>query len=237
MNGPFQVAQATGAGITNTSNAAPRIFRLTKPLGDQAVVINLGYDQKAKVDLSGIANEKITLVHVGDKLIVLFDNKSTVTVEPFFDSRHDALNNLSIEVAPGREVSVNEFASLFPITTDQSVLPAAGDGAGNAQASGAHFTNAPVDPLPGNTPLELLGQEQLGNFALGPETFAGLPTFRVPGPSIVAGVGLPLVVDEKLHSGDRIAAGARRDAYRCAGFFGFIHGDYACGRAIRSPTR
>ena len=197
MNGPFQVAQASGAGITDTnSNTAPRIFRLTKPLGDQAVVINLGYDQKVKVDLSGIANEKITLVHVGEKLIVLFDNKSTVTVEPFFDLRHDALNNLSIEVAPGREVSVNEFASLFPITTDQSVLPAAGDGAGNAQASGAYFSDSSVDPLPGNTPLELLGQEQLGNFALGPETFAGLPTFTVPRPSIVAGVGLPLVVDE-----------------------------------------
>ena len=160
MNGPFQVAQASGAGIANT-NTAPRIFRLTKPLGDQAVVINLGYDQNVKVDLSGIANEKITLVHVGEKLIVLFDNKSTITVEPFFDSRHDALNNLSIEVAPGREVSVNEFASLFPITTDQSVLPAAGDGAGNAQASGAYFSDSSVDPLPGNTPLELLGQEEL----------------------------------------------------------------------------
>ena len=84
MNGPFQVAQASDAGIANT-NTAPRIFRLTKPLGDQAVVINLGYDQNVKVDLSGIANEKITLVHVGEKLIVLFDNKSTITVEPFFE--------------------------------------------------------------------------------------------------------------------------------------------------------
>ena len=162
MNGPFQVAQASGAGITNTntnSNAAPRIFRLTKPLGDQAVVINLGYDQKVKVDFSGIANEKITLVHVGEKLIILFDNKSTVTVEPFFDSRHEALNNLSVEVAPGRDVSVSEFASLFPITTDQSVLPAAGEGNGNAQGSGADFNSASVDPLATGSALDLLGHE------------------------------------------------------------------------------
>src|SRR3954462_13448474 len=103
MNGPFQVAQASTPGTTS-NNSPVRIFNLTKPLGDQAVTINLGYDQKVKVDFSAIANEKITLVHLGDKLIILFDNKSTVTVEPFFDSRHDS-SNLSVEVAPGRDVS------------------------------------------------------------------------------------------------------------------------------------
>ena len=37
-------------------------------------MVNLGYDQNVKVDFSAIANEKITLVHVGEKLIILFDN-------------------------------------------------------------------------------------------------------------------------------------------------------------------
>ena len=60
MNGQFQVAQASGTG--NSSNAAPpRIFKLTKPLTDQAVVVNVGYDQKVQVDFTAIANEKITL--------------------------------------------------------------------------------------------------------------------------------------------------------------------------------
>src|SRR3954466_13342831 len=128
MNGPFQVAQATGTGASNaTSSAAPRIYKLTKPLTDQAVIVNVGYDQKVQVDFSSIANEKITLVHVGEKLIILFDNQSTVTVEPFFDSRNDPRQNITIEVAPGRDLSVSEFASAFPITTDQSVLPAAGN--------------------------------------------------------------------------------------------------------------
>src|SRR6266403_2212580 len=146
MNGQFQVAQASGTG--NSNNATPpRIFKLTKPLGDQAVVVNLGYDQKVQVDFSAIANEKITLLHVGEKLIILFDNQSTVTVEPFFDSRHDALNNLTIEVAPGRDLSVSEFASSFPISTDQSVLPAAGTD-GNAQASGGNFVPPALDLLP-----------------------------------------------------------------------------------------
>ena len=57
MNGQFQVAQASGTG--NSNNASPpRIFKLTKPLTDQAVVINLGYDQKVQVDFSVIASEK-----------------------------------------------------------------------------------------------------------------------------------------------------------------------------------
>src|SRR3954465_13574779 len=126
MNGQFQVAQATGTGTSNSA-AAPRIYKLTKPLTDQAVIVNVGYDQKVQVDFSAIANEKITLVHVGEKLIILFDNQSTPAVEPFFDSRHDALQNLTIEIAPGRDLSVTEFASTFPITTDTSVLPAAGN--------------------------------------------------------------------------------------------------------------
>ena len=202
MNGPFQVAQASGTGGSN-SGAPPRVFKLTKPLGDQAVVVNLGYDQKVQVDFSSIANEKITLVHIGEKLIILFDNKATVTVEPFFDSRHDALNNLTIEIAPGRDVTVSEFASLFPITDDQSVLPAAGDGNGNAQGSGADFSTAAVDPLAIGNPLDLLGQEELGNFQVGGQQFLVTPTVIIQ-PTIAVAVGpavalagvQSLVVDE-----------------------------------------
>ncbi|QIG98979.1 DUF5801 repeats-in-toxin domain-containing protein [Bradyrhizobium sp. 6(2017)] len=163
MQGSFQVAQATGTG--NSTNSAPiRIYKLTKPLTDQAVVINLGYDQKAKVDFTSIANEKITLIHVGEKLIILFDNQSTVTVEPFFDSRADGQGNITIETAPGRDISVQEFTSLFPISTDTSVLPAADNGGnsnGNAQASGADFRPFAVDPL-APPPLNVLApQEEL----------------------------------------------------------------------------
>src|SRR4051794_10866680 len=198
MNGQFQVAQASGAGGSN-NNSPARAFKLTKPLTDQAAMINLGYDQKVQVDFSAIANEKITLVHVGEKLIILFDNQSTVTVEPFFDSRHDALQNLTIEIAPGRDLSVTEFASTFPITTDQSVLPAAGNANGNAQASGAHFDNPAVDPLAVPTPLPLLPQEDLPSFVIPnpPETDV-VPT-NPPSPilpTIVANLFPGLVVDE-----------------------------------------
>src|SRR5882757_7636744 len=181
MNKQFQVAQASGAG--NSNSAAPaRIFVLTKPLADQSVVINLGYEQKVKVDFSGVAQEKITLVHIGEKLIVLFDNQATVTIEPFFDSRHDALGNLTIEVAPGRDLSVSEFASSFPITTDQSVLPAAGTG-GNAQASGANFLPAALDLLP-PVPSNILAPPEVLPNQIFPNIQAPvLPTNPPPAPT------------------------------------------------------
>ena len=201
MNEQFRVAQATGAGNSNNASQ-PRIFKLTKPFADQAVVLNLGYDQKVQVDFSAISNEKITLVHVGEKLIILFDNHSTVTVEPFFDSRHDQLSNLTIEVAPGRDLTVAEFASAFPIINDPSaasaVLPAAGDSLGqnNAQASGANFSPFTVDPLPPVPTNTLAPQEELPTFQVDFPTGFVPQTPASPAPTISLGALPELVVDE-----------------------------------------
>ena len=124
MNGPFQVAQANISGQTPGKPPA-RIVKIGKPFSDQSVVVALSYDGSVKADLSAIAGEKITLVHIGEKLIILFDNKSTVTLEPFFDSTGKPLDSLTVEVSPGRNLTGAEFAALFPVTEDQSVLPAA----------------------------------------------------------------------------------------------------------------
>ncbi|HVV41572.1 MAG TPA: DUF5801 repeats-in-toxin domain-containing protein, partial [Nitrobacter sp.] len=166
MNGPFRIAQADGTH-TGGNNKQERIVKITKPYGDQSVVVALSYDGTVKADLSAIASEKITLVHLGEKLIILFDNHSTVTLEPFFDSTGHPLQDLTVELSPGHDVTSAEFATLFPVTDDQSVLPAAGTGSGGgAQASGANFTTVGVDPLSVGNPLALLGQEELPNFVI-----------------------------------------------------------------------
>ena len=110
----------------------------------------------------------MTLVHIGEKLIILFDNNATVTVEPFFDSMGVPRQDLTVGV-PGRDLSGSEFASMFPITTDQSVLPAAGT-AQTQPASGANFSNASVEPLLSPDPLPLLGPEELPNWQVNIET-------------------------------------------------------------------
>ena len=164
MSTSFVVAQAANGSAAGMRSV--RTIKVSKPQGDQAVTVQLGYDQNYKLDLSAIANEKITLVHIGEKLIILFDNKSTVTVEPFFDSMNVPLSNVTVEAA-GRDFSSSDFASAFPITTDQSVLTAAGAaGATGSPPSGADFHGSSVEPLNEPSPLPLLGPEELPNWTI-----------------------------------------------------------------------
>jgi hypothetical protein len=100
---------------------------------------------------------------VGTKLVILFDNQSTVTAEPFFDLSGKPFANLDVELGGGRGVTGEQFAAVFPITDDLSILPRAANG----PPSGADFHDASIEPLFVGAPLALslplLGQEQLGN--------------------------------------------------------------------------
>ncbi len=159
MNAPIKIAQVTGA-VAQPGAKPIKILKIEKPQGGQAVTAEASYDGTVKVDFTAIANEKITLVHIGERLIILFDNQSTVTIIPFFDSMGVPLANIAIE-SNGKEFTGAQFASTFPITTDQSILPAAGPGAAGGPASGANFRNASVDPLNSPDPLPLLPEEAL----------------------------------------------------------------------------
>src|SRR5258705_8104989 len=92
-NGPPSFAKVTA----EVGPKPARILKIEKPQGGQAVTAEASYDGTVKVDFSAIANEKITLVHIGEKLIILFDNQSTVTIIPFFDSMGVPLSNITVE--------------------------------------------------------------------------------------------------------------------------------------------
>jgi large repetitive protein len=158
MNAPVLLAQLSGS--SPQTSAPPKNLKLEKPQNGQAVTVHL--DGNTKLDFSDVASEKLTFVRVGDKLIVLFDNQSTVTVDPVFDSTGHPLPNVAFEMATDRTLTGDEFASLFPITTDQSILPAAGNGS-NGPTAGAHFGDPTVDPLTSSTPLALLAPETFGS--------------------------------------------------------------------------
>src|SRR5579883_2326342 len=112
MTNSVVLAQANGA---QGSNAAPaRVVAVIKPDNNQAITIHL--DGSTKLDLSAIANENITLVHVGDRLIILFDNHAEVTIEPFFADNGQPLPDITVELGPDHDVSATQFASDFPIT-------------------------------------------------------------------------------------------------------------------------
>jgi VCBS repeat-containing protein len=131
----------------------PHTIHLTKPHAGQALTIAL--DARTTLDFSAIADQKLVLVRVGDNLIVLFDNGSTISIGAAFDAGGELRDGLSFALADGHDVSGTEFAALFPITTDQSVLPA---GFGGPPPGGAHFDDVPpVDTLTQGQPLPLLG--------------------------------------------------------------------------------
>ena len=155
MNAPIKLAQATTPGA-----AEIRTVRLEKPADGKAVLIQLSTNQTIKVDFSGIAKEKIIIVRVGERAVILFENGATITLDPFWDSLHRPLANLQIEVAPGQIISPAEFALLFPTTIDQSVLPAAGEG-NDPQDAGANFSDPTIDPIFTPPPLDLLPPTEL----------------------------------------------------------------------------
>ncbi|MFZ0174734.1 MAG: hypothetical protein WAL11_04095, partial [Pseudolabrys sp.] len=184
MNERIVVEHATKVQVANLAQS--RTLKVTKPQGDQSIVLDLS-DRNATFDLSAVADEKMTLVKVGPKLVILFDNQSTVTADPFFDFSGKPLANLDVELGAGRAISGQQFAQLFSITEDQSVLRAAGI----IPPSGADFHDASVDVLAGMRPLALLEQEGLaarasdaddGPFRHNIAAVSPNPTVTVPSP-------------------------------------------------------
>ncbi|KAA0073092.1 hypothetical protein CIW50_23210, partial [Tardiphaga sp. P9-11] len=141
MNAPVLLAQL--AGSTTQTPPSPKNLKLEKPQNGQAVTVHL--DGNTKLDFADVASEKLTFVRVGEKLIILFDNQSTVTVDPVFDSMGKPLTDLAFDMGSDRTLTGEQFAQTFPITTDQSVLPAAGGATG--PTGGANFGDATVGAL------------------------------------------------------------------------------------------
>ena len=135
MNGPFVVAQANSVN----SGATPvQVIKLIKPEAGHTEIFHASFSGLVKIDFSAIANEKITLFHdsKNQSLHIIFADGSQDIIEPFFDSRGTILSNLVLDMGSGQEFNGERFASQFPITEDDSVLPAAGPG---GVASGADF--------------------------------------------------------------------------------------------------
>ncbi|SNT64217.1 T1SS-143 domain-containing protein, partial [Tardiphaga sp. OK246] len=157
MNAPVLLAQL--AGSTTQTPPSPKNLKLEKPQNGQAVTVHL--DGNTKLDFADVASEKLTFVRVGEKLIILFDNQSTVTVDPVFDSMGKPLTDLAFDMGSDRTLTGEQFAQTFPITTDQSVLPAAGGATG--PTGGANFGDATVGALGASgARLALLAGEDTG---------------------------------------------------------------------------
>src|SRR4051812_6017631 len=199
MNKPVLLAQVSGASPGSPTGLSPTTLRLEKPQNGAAVTIHI--DGNSKLDFSDLGNEKLTFVRIGDKLIVLFDNQSTVTIDPVFGPDGHPRADLAFAMGPDRTLTGGQFAELFPITTDQSVLPASGGGSG--PTAGAHFGDPHVDPLSTGTPLDLLGQESFG-------TRTGEPDRQIAAPNptpVAGGIAVVSINEDGLNGGNQGGVG------------------------------
>jgi VCBS repeat-containing protein len=128
------------------------VVAITKPPDNGSRIVAL--DHRILLDLHGLADETITLVRVGDRLVVVFDNHATVTLDHFYDADGRPLAGIAVQLGADRIVSAATFLDEFPVSSDQSLLPAAGD---TAPQSSVQFADTMVDALTtGTTPVALL---------------------------------------------------------------------------------
>ena len=167
------MASNSDPGSTSTSKPV-QIIKLVKPAAGHTEKFFASFDGPVKIDFTAIANEQVTYFHdsKNQSLHIIFADGSQAIIEPFFDSA-GVMSNLVFEMAPGQVLDSAEFTSQFPITRDQSVLPALTEG---PLDSGAEFNDPSADSLP-STKLTLLSPEELS-----PPAFLDMP------PSFVAGL-------------------------------------------------
>src|SRR5690606_6067217 len=111
MNAPIKIAQAN----TQQSAAPVHVIKLEKPADGQAITVKTGYDGKVKLDFSAIADERITIVRVGETAVIFFhDNKSTITLDPFFGSDNLPLAFLEFDLGGNRIFTAEQIAGILP---------------------------------------------------------------------------------------------------------------------------
>src|SRR6187401_3102460 len=177
-----QVASNSGSALALASTPV-QILKLVKPAAGRTDNFYASFDGSVKIDFTAIANEQVTFFHdsKNQSLHVIFADGSQIIIEPFFDSM-GVMPNFVFEMAPGEVLDSAQFVSQFPITRDQSVLPALTEG---PTESGAEFNDPSIDSLPPNSKLALLP----------PAAFV-LPTSPTLPPAVIEATATAALVNE-----------------------------------------
>ena len=132
-----QIAQAG----TPPSTAQPvKKVVVQRPADGQSVVIDVRGG--AEIDLRSVANERVVFVQAGDRLIILFENREAVVLSGFYRDGQIA-QDLVFDVGQQQAVSPLQFASLFPISSDLTILPAAGPASSSGSNGSAKNVSDP----------------------------------------------------------------------------------------------
>ncbi len=163
-DGSFIVAQAGGTTPPGPPPPADRSGKPTLVVQKPPAGGLPTFDGNAfsTIDLRTIANEQIVLLRDGRSLRIIFSDNGVVTITDFFGGPDGTQPN--VQVGEGQSIlTPQQFAQAFPITTDPSVLPAAGPG-GGAESGANVDPNADLRNLADGRggPQGLLGDTDFG---------------------------------------------------------------------------
>lgn len=135
-----------------------RSVTLQKPQAGQSDALQIGPGDT--LDLSAIANETIALVKLGNRLVVLFSDRSYVVVDGLYLQTGQFTPNVRIGLDAATTVDTQQFAAQFGVSADEEILTAAGISVGPRGSGGLNLAAAP--PSSSLNPESLLTPETSG---------------------------------------------------------------------------
>ena len=146
MNSPIRLAQiqtpqALGQGT------ARRVVALKHPAAGRLDDIYLRGD--ITLDFSAIANDRMVLVHTGNRLILIFEDQAMIVLHGFYDTTNQPASGPLVYVGAPQPLTLAEFVGTFPISNDITVLPATGPAApatGSGVISDVSLTSSFTSP-------------------------------------------------------------------------------------------
>lgn len=157
---------------------AGRTLAIAKPEMGRSGLLQLAPGET--LDLSAIANETIALVKLGNRVVVLFQDRSYVVVDGLYLPNGDFTPGVRVALDSSTSIDPGRFASQFGLSSDESILTAAGvsvapRGSGDADDAAAP-PSAALNPESSLTP----GSETTSGFDPLPPTRAPLSIVTSP---------------------------------------------------------
>ena len=135
-----------------------RSVALQKPQAGQSDALQIGPGDT--LDLSAIANETIALVKLGNRLVVLFSDRSYVVVDGLYLQTGQFTPNVRVGLDAATTVDTQQFAAQFGVSADEQILTAAEISVGPRGSGGLNLAAAP--PSSALNPESLLTPETSG---------------------------------------------------------------------------
>jgi VCBS repeat-containing protein len=95
------------------------------------------------IDLSRIAEQNLTLVRLGSRLVVLFPDKAHLVIDGIYGPDGKLSERVGFGLDANTTVTAAQFADQFPISSDAQILTAAGIALNPGSSGGINLAGAP----------------------------------------------------------------------------------------------